>query len=96
MMDEDFVQIYLNKMAGRVNELQQENILLKSQLEHANMQMQKREQSDRQQEDLPIENAVASPEVLPVEKTERIIPKSSSPGKKESLADRIRREQRGE
>jgi len=38
-MDEEFVQIYLNKLASRVNELQQENLLMKSQLEHANMKL---------------------------------------------------------
>jgi hypothetical protein len=39
-MDEEFVQTYLNKMANRVNELQQENLLLKAQLEHANVKLQ--------------------------------------------------------
>ena len=38
-MDEEFVQTYLNKLASKVNELQQENSLLKSQLEHANSKL---------------------------------------------------------
>ena len=38
-MDEEFVQTYLNKMANRVNELQQENLLLKAQLEYANSKL---------------------------------------------------------
>ena len=82
-MDEDFVQIYLNKMAGRVNELQQENILLKSQLEHANMQLQKKDE-------------LLTQEVLPSESAEKIIEQDSPPKRRESLADRIRREQQGE
>lgn len=38
-MDEEFLQTYVNKLASRVNELQQENILLKSQLEFANLKL---------------------------------------------------------
>ena len=75
-MDEEFVQTYLNKMANRVNELQQENLLLKAQLEHANAKLQsmtENSSSDTKEEvvtDVPTKNS------------------------RESLSDRIRKEQR--
>lgn len=49
-MNEEFLQMYVNKLANRVNELTQENLLLKSHLEFAN---EKNKQLQPQEETKP-------------------------------------------
>lgn len=80
-MDEEFVQTYLNKMANRVNELQQENLLLKAQLEHANVKLQSM-----------TENSKSDTIVSKSDTKEEIV--SDVAPKNKSLSDRIRKEQR--
>lgn len=39
-MDEEFLQLYVNKLTSKINELTQENLLLKAHLENANAKLQ--------------------------------------------------------
>ena len=92
-MDEEFVQTYLNKMAGRVNELQQENLLLKAQLDHANLKLQSMVEpptGEPQQSDYQEPSTYEEPEVIAAAK--KVTPEKFPKGKKESLGDKIRRE----
>ena len=92
-MDEEFVQTYLNKMAGRVNELQQENLLLKAQLDHANLRLQAMSEpptEEPQQSDYAEPSTYEEPEVVAAAK--KVKPENFPKGKKESLGDKIRRE----
>lgn len=99
-MDEEFLQTYLNKLANRVNELQQENLLLKAQLDHANVKIKKLDEIKAQ--DKKLESPFAEAEaVLKTEEevtyntpptVKKLTPEDFPKGKKESLGDRIRRE----
>lgn len=39
-MDEEFLQLYVNRLTSRINELTQENLLLKAHLDNANAKLQ--------------------------------------------------------
>jgi len=71
-MDEEFLQTYVNKLATKVNELQQENILLKSQLEFANLKLTRLETVENKETE---EKVLVQPKKVE-EKTPKVSPPS--------------------